>query len=40
VGLASMMERMAALGGQLQVESTPGRGTQVTATYPYEELSQ
>jgi NarL family two-component system sensor histidine kinase LiaS len=38
VGLASMAERMASLGGQLRVESRPGWGTRVTATYPFEEL--
>jgi signal transduction histidine kinase len=40
VGLGSMAERMAAVGGQFQVESALGRGTQVTATYAYEEQPQ
>ena len=31
VGLHSMQERMKALGGDVQVESTPGKGTQVVA---------
>ncbi len=31
VGLLSMQERMRALGGDVQVESTPGKGTQVIA---------
>jgi NarL family two-component system sensor histidine kinase LiaS len=31
VGLLSMQERMHALGGRLLVESTPGKGTQITA---------
>ena len=31
VGLLSMQERMKALGGDVQVESTPGKGTRVVA---------
>jgi signal transduction histidine kinase len=31
VGLLSMQERMKALGGNMQVESTPGKGTRVVA---------
>jgi two-component system, NarL family, sensor histidine kinase LiaS len=31
VGLLSMQERMKALGGDVQVESTPGRGTRIVA---------
>jgi NarL family two-component system sensor histidine kinase LiaS len=40
VGLTSMAARMAAVGGQLRVESLPGQGTQVTASYAYEEQRQ
>jgi signal transduction histidine kinase len=31
VGLLSMQERMKALGGDIRVESTPGKGTRVVA---------
>ncbi len=31
VGLLSMQERMRALGGDVEVESTPGKGTRITA---------
>jgi signal transduction histidine kinase len=31
VGLLSMQERMKALGGDVQVQSTPGKGTRVVA---------
>ncbi len=34
LGLTSMRERVAALGGSFQVNSQPGSGTQVTATIP------
>ncbi len=34
VGLTSMQERMKALGGNVQVESTPGKGTRISATCP------
>jgi signal transduction histidine kinase len=34
LGLTSMRERVAALGGTFRVESRPGTGTQVTATVP------
>jgi two-component system sensor histidine kinase UhpB len=34
LGLAGMRERAQGLGGQLVVESTPGRGTAVTLTLP------
>ncbi len=34
VGLLSMQERMKALGGDVQVESTPGKGTRVVANCP------
>ena len=36
VGLASMVERMEAIGGILTVESTPGAGTRLTAIIPAE----
>ena len=34
LGLTSMRERVAALGGTFQVQSQPGLGTHVTATIP------
>jgi signal transduction histidine kinase len=34
VGLHSMQERVAALGGRFQVESRPGKGTSIIATVP------
>jgi signal transduction histidine kinase len=34
MGLLGMRERVAAIGGCLQVESTPGRGTRLTVTLP------
>jgi len=34
VGLVGMRERMAALGGHIQVRSAPGEGTEITATLP------
>lgn len=36
VGLAGMRERMAAVGGRLQVRSAPGEGTEVLAILPPE----
>jgi signal transduction histidine kinase len=33
-GLTGMRERVEALGGLLEIESLPGRGTRVTATLP------
>jgi signal transduction histidine kinase len=38
VGLHSMAERAAALGGQLAIESAPGGGTTVRATIPVAEM--
>jgi signal transduction histidine kinase len=34
MGLTSMRDRIAAVGGQLEIDSIPGRGTRVTATIP------
>jgi signal transduction histidine kinase len=34
IGITSMRERLAILGGTLDVESSPGSGTQITATLP------
>jgi signal transduction histidine kinase len=34
VGFTSMRDRIAAVGGQLEINSSPGRGTRVTATIP------
>jgi signal transduction histidine kinase len=34
VGLAGMQERAALLGGRLEVSSTPGAGSRVTAIVP------
>jgi signal transduction histidine kinase len=36
VGLASMVERLDAIGGSVEVRSSPGTGTGVTATVPAE----
>jgi signal transduction histidine kinase len=36
VGLISMLERLEAIGGALEVRSSPGTGTRVTATVPAE----
>jgi GAF domain-containing protein/anti-sigma regulatory factor (Ser/Thr protein kinase) len=36
-GLAGMRERAALLGGQLDVESSPGAGVRITATLPLDE---
>jgi PAS domain S-box-containing protein len=36
-GLRGLADRIGALGGQVQIESPPGRGTHVTATLPLEE---
>ena len=33
-GLRNMADRLAALGGQLQLRSAPGQGTTLTATLP------
>lgn len=34
LGLIGMQERLAMIGGRLQIESTPGRGTRIIATAP------
>lgn len=34
LGLVGMQERAAALGGKLEVTSSPGKGTEITATFP------
>jgi len=39
VGLASMRERAELAGGTLTVKSSPGAGTSVTATLPFEVLA-
>jgi signal transduction histidine kinase len=36
-GLLGLNDRVAALGGRLQVESPPGRGTRIAATLPLSE---
>ena len=33
-GLANMADRIAAVGGQLRIDSAPGRGTTVRASVP------
>ena len=35
-GLVGMSERAGLLGGSLQVRSTPGLGTDVTSSLPYD----
>ena len=35
-GLSSLRDRIAAIGGQLSVESVPGRGTRVTGVVPVD----
>ena len=36
IGLASSTERVESLGGRVEIDSEPGRGTRVTATVPHE----
>jgi signal transduction histidine kinase len=38
-GVQGMTDRMAALGGTLEVSSEPGRGTRVTGTIPVSSLA-
>ena len=40
IGLASMRERAAELGGECRIESTPGGGTRVSAVIPLPENAQ
>ena len=35
-GITNMRDRLAAVGGELQLSSEPGRGTVVTGTIPLE----
>jgi signal transduction histidine kinase len=35
-GLAHMEDRVAAVGGELTIDSAPGRGTRVTGTVPLQ----
>jgi len=37
-GLAGMSERIKLLGGSLDVDSAPGRGTRITATLPLHSM--
>ena len=39
-GLTSMQERVGLMGGQIQIESQAGQGTQVTVTVPVKERSE
>ena len=39
LGLASMSERAALAGGQLEIESEPGRGTTVRALFPHPQAT-
>jgi signal transduction histidine kinase len=39
LGLLGMAERVKLLGGTLQVESEPGRGTQIRASFPVREVA-
>jgi signal transduction histidine kinase len=40
LGLVGMHERMAAIGGTLQIRTTPGRGVTIRAMYPAEKYDQ
>jgi signal transduction histidine kinase len=39
VGLVNMRDRIAAVGGELLIDSFPGRGTNVTGRVPYRQMS-
>ena len=39
VGLTSMRDRIAAVGGDLTIESRPGHGTRISATIPHDGVS-
>lgn len=39
IGMHSMTERVEALGGALEIRSTPGAGTVISATLPTPQLS-
>ena len=38
LGLVGMRERVHLLGGTLQVESEPGRGTRICASFPLSDV--
>jgi signal transduction histidine kinase len=40
MGLPMMRRRMAEAGGSLRVESTPGKGSKITAQAPWEKTSE
>ena len=40
LGLLGMAERVHLLGGTLQVESNPGRGTRIRASFPLSEIPE
>jgi signal transduction histidine kinase len=39
-GLANLAQRVAAIGGTLQIEAVPGRGTRVTGTLPSGDIDR
>ena len=39
VGLVNMRDRIAAVGGELLIDSFPGRGTNITGRVPYRQMS-
>ena len=39
VGLVNMRDRIAAAGGELSIESSPGRGTRVSGSVPDGQMS-
>jgi signal transduction histidine kinase len=40
MGLMGMVERLALLGGQLDIDSKPGQGTRLTAVLPYQTVQE